>query len=198
MDDTEIFYALQAARDIEHLEHDAEYAKQAAMAFFIAGIEHARQERIRIRHAKRVYLTRFDLLRNPRFGTPWQHLYKSQNDRAFITTMGFDTSTFNAILDAGFTERWNTLPLVEPMSIPKERHAFFHVPLMPLVHWDSYCTTSTRRSTRLGCRKFLRSFQQPAVAISHPASRCSSRRFDPCLTRESAGLEVMNSQPSTI
>ena len=42
MDDTEIFYALQASQDTKQLEHDAEYAKQAAMAFFLAGIEHAR------------------------------------------------------------------------------------------------------------------------------------------------------------
>ena len=111
MDDTEIFYALQASQDTEQLEHDAEYAKQAAMAFFLAGIEHAHQERIRICYAKRVYLTWFDLLRNPRFGTPWQRLYKSQNDRAFITTMGFNTSTFHAILNTGFSQRWNTTPI---------------------------------------------------------------------------------------
>ena len=119
MDDTEIFYALQASRDTEQLEHDAEYAKQAAMAFLLAGIEHARQERIHIRYAKRLYLTRFDLLRNPRFRTPWQRLYKSQNDRAFITTMGFDTSTFHAILDTGFTHCWNTTPIGRADVNPK-------------------------------------------------------------------------------
>ena len=42
------------------------------MALLLAGIEHARQERIRIRYAKRLYQTRFDLLRNPCFRTPWQ------------------------------------------------------------------------------------------------------------------------------
>lgn len=119
MDDIEIFCALQAVQDAEQREHDAEYAKQAAVAFLLAGIEHGRQERIRIRHAKRVYLTRFDLLRNPRFGTPWRRLYESQSDRAFITTMGFDTSTFNAILDAGFAERWNNTPIGRADVNPK-------------------------------------------------------------------------------
>ena len=182
MDDTEIFDALQASRDTEQLEHDAEYAKQAAMAFLLAGIEHARQERIRIRYAKRLYRTQFDLLRNPRFRTPWQRLYKSQNDRAFITTMG--PLRFTPFLTLASPTVGIPPPLDELMSILKERHAFSHVPLMPLVHWDSYCTTSTRQSMRSGCRKFLHSFQQLAVVISHLASGCSSTPFDRCLMQE--------------
>jgi len=50
----------------------------------------------------RQYLGRTALLPNPRIGTPWTHLYANYEDRAFITTMGVDTSTFHAILAAGF------------------------------------------------------------------------------------------------
>lgn len=51
---------------------------------------------------------RSDLLPDPRRATPWQALYQSQNDRAYITTMGFNVATFNYILESGFTEHWNT------------------------------------------------------------------------------------------
>ena len=39
-------------------------------------------------------------------GSPWQKPYHSRSDRAFITTMGFDTETFDSILNAGFTQKW--------------------------------------------------------------------------------------------
>ncbi|KAF8326130.1 hypothetical protein F5887DRAFT_984706 [Amanita rubescens] len=38
-----------------------------------------------------------DLLKTPREATPWQALNSSKNDRAFITTMGFDVATFDLI-----------------------------------------------------------------------------------------------------
>jgi hypothetical protein len=63
------------------------------------------------RNSRRLYLTRPDLLPNPRYGTPWQRLYASKNDRAFITTMGFDVSTFQSLLDAGFGRLWYATPL---------------------------------------------------------------------------------------
>ena len=39
------------------------------------------------------------------------HLYKNREDRAFITTMGIYTSTFDAILEAGFGRLWYTQPI---------------------------------------------------------------------------------------
>ena len=63
------------------------------------------------RRERRLYLVRDDLLENPREGTPWQALNSSKNDRAFITTMGFDVATFDLILSSGFEERWNSMPI---------------------------------------------------------------------------------------
>ena len=60
------------------------------------------------RKPRRQYIGRPALLPNPRFRTPWTQLYASRDDRAFITTMGIDTSTFHAILAAGFGYLWNT------------------------------------------------------------------------------------------
>ena len=62
----------------------------------------------------RQYLGRTALLPNPRIGTPWTRLYANHEDRAFITTMGVDTSTFRAILAAGFGHFWYTLPIPRP------------------------------------------------------------------------------------
>ncbi|KAF9779900.1 hypothetical protein BJ322DRAFT_994181, partial [Thelephora terrestris] len=52
------------------------------------------------------YLGRPNLLPNPHFGTPWKCLYGHYEDRTFITTMGINTSTFQAILKAGFGNLW--------------------------------------------------------------------------------------------
>lgn len=64
------------------------------------------------RNPRRQYLGRTALLPNPRIGTPWTRLYASYEDRAFITTMGVDTSTFHSILAAGFGHLWYTLPIL--------------------------------------------------------------------------------------
>jgi len=37
-----------------------------------------------------------------------QRLYRSQSNRVFITTMGFNIAVFNTILEVGFEEQWNT------------------------------------------------------------------------------------------
>jgi hypothetical protein len=81
--------------------------------------------------------------------TPWQVLYTSQNDRAFITTMGFDCATFQIILASGFTHAWNT------QSIPRTdtniagnprsgRHSLDAAGALGLVlHWASSAMLST-------------------------------------------------------
>lgn len=48
---------------------------------------------------------------NPRIGSPWQFLYQSKSNRAFITTMGIDTATFQLLLDTGFEHLWNSTPI---------------------------------------------------------------------------------------
>ncbi|KAJ8582170.1 hypothetical protein M405DRAFT_922049, partial [Rhizopogon salebrosus TDB-379] len=66
----------------------------------------------------RLYLCRPQLLPNPRVNTPWQALYESQNDRAFITTMGFDVQTFGSILTSGFASQWYEVPVAHPDVSP--------------------------------------------------------------------------------
>lgn len=75
----------------------------------------ARNARNARRRQNRLYLCRRELLPNPRIGTPWQRLWESQEDRAFITTMGLDVTTFRLILEGpgGFGEQW------EASSIPR-------------------------------------------------------------------------------
>lgn len=63
------------------------------------------------RRRHRLYLCRPELVPNPRIGSPWQFLYQSQSDRAFITTMGIDTTTFQVILDVGFKQLWDLTPI---------------------------------------------------------------------------------------
>jgi len=60
------------------------------------GLEQARQLRRERRYEQRLYLTRSNLLPDPRENTPWQIPLRDQSDRAFITTMGFDVATFIA------------------------------------------------------------------------------------------------------
>ncbi|KAJ6551890.1 hypothetical protein B0H19DRAFT_1264511 [Mycena capillaripes] len=43
--------------------------------------------------------------------TPWQVLCMSKSDRTFITTMGFDTQTFEEILAASFSGTWDMTPI---------------------------------------------------------------------------------------
>jgi hypothetical protein len=77
----------------------------------LAGAVHSRLLRGEQRNPSRLYLTRPQLLPNPRVETPWQQLYTSQSDRAFITTMGFDVATFDSILAAGFGRLWQETPI---------------------------------------------------------------------------------------
>jgi hypothetical protein len=71
------------------------------------------------RSQTRLYLTRPELLIHPRGRTPWQVLYHSNSDRAFITTMGLDIRTFHLLLDSGFRESWETV--TDLQGPPSER-----------------------------------------------------------------------------
>ena len=111
MDTTELFLALRVAEDACQEEEDNGQAARVVLGLAVALATHSREAKTARRSARRFSLLRAHLLPNPRIGTPWQHLYASQSDRAFITTMGFDVATFNAILQAGFEESWNNNPI---------------------------------------------------------------------------------------
>ena len=91
----------------EESEEEEDLAMLALTAMFV-GLEETRRNRAERRLPNRRYLCRAQLLPDPRHNTPWQVLYESRSDRAFITTMGIDCSTFDAILRAGFSQHWNT------------------------------------------------------------------------------------------
>ena len=96
-------------------EEEEEAAAAAAFAVLLYQLLAARQARTEQRraHSHRLYLCRRELLPNPRVGTPWQRLWASQDDRAFITTMGFDVATFRLLLEGPgrFGELWETSPI---------------------------------------------------------------------------------------
>jgi hypothetical protein len=91
-------------------EDDEEELLLLSGAFFL-GIERVHELRVERRNHHRRYLCRPQLLPNPRENTPWQALYNSRVDRAYITTMGIDVATFDFILASGFEQRWNTTPI---------------------------------------------------------------------------------------
>ncbi|KAH9166199.1 hypothetical protein EDB89DRAFT_1857649, partial [Lactarius sanguifluus] len=51
---------------------------------------------------------------HPQGWTPWQVLYHSNNDHAFISTMGLDLQTFRLLLESRFQEAWETHPIPRP------------------------------------------------------------------------------------
>jgi hypothetical protein len=101
-----------AIEDEEEAEEEELLLMAAAVS--VVGAEQARLDHNARRNLNRGYLTRPTLLPDPREGTPWTALYASQNDRAFITTMGFDIATFDLIIRSGFGARWYEEPLPRP------------------------------------------------------------------------------------
>jgi hypothetical protein len=104
-------------------EFEDELELLACIGLVCYGLEEARHHSILRRSSQRLYLTRSDLLPDPRTDTPWQALYHKKSDRAFITTMGFDVATFHDILHHGFERLWNETPIprrdVLPSSTPR-------------------------------------------------------------------------------
>src|ERR1700721_2707661 len=77
-------------------EDDEDFQRTAISALVVAhGILEAQRLRAERRSHNRHYLTRPELLPNPRLDTPWQQLYNSRCSRAYITTMGFDIEAFD-------------------------------------------------------------------------------------------------------
>ncbi|KAF9484657.1 hypothetical protein BDN70DRAFT_825117 [Pholiota conissans] len=98
----------------EHTEEDVEeddYNNHLAIGLLVVGVEAGRLQRVEQRHNSRNYLCRADLPPNPRFRTPWLALFTNRNDRAYITTMGFNVETFNLIVTSGFGQRWLSEPI---------------------------------------------------------------------------------------
>ncbi|KAF8340835.1 hypothetical protein F5887DRAFT_1076960 [Amanita rubescens] len=88
-------------------------ACQATLAILLIGVIMSRSAQNERRRLHRLYLCRSQLLPDPRGATPWQVLWSSQDDRAFITTMGFDVKTFRILLEGPghFADQWDSTPI---------------------------------------------------------------------------------------
>ena len=80
-------------------------------AIMIVGSNEDHTWAVENQHPRYQYLRQTALLPNPRIGTPWTRLYANYEDCTFITTMGVNTSTFHAIITAGFGHLWYALPI---------------------------------------------------------------------------------------
>jgi len=85
---------------------DSQKRMAVVLAVVHVGAEEAHQLHVQCHQPSQPYLCHDQLLPNPHLGTPWQVLYSSHSDQAFITMMGFDVETFDFILDAGFAHKW--------------------------------------------------------------------------------------------
>jgi len=58
-----------------------------------------------------------------RKGTPWQHLYESRSDDAFIAVLSIDVDTFFLILTSGFAALWDSTAIprtdTNAVSVPR-------------------------------------------------------------------------------
>lgn len=85
-----------------------------AAAVLVIGSNEDHAWAVENRRQRRQYLRRAVLLPDPRINTPWTRLYLSHDDPAFITTMGINFPTFQAILAAGFGHLWYTRSITHP------------------------------------------------------------------------------------
>ena len=110
-----LLHAITSQQQLE-IDEESEFFDRVRLliAVLIVGSNEDHAWAVANRRPRRQYLGRTSLLPNPRIGTPWTHLYESRNDRAFITTMGVDSSTFCIILEAGFGRLWSTRPIPRP------------------------------------------------------------------------------------
>jgi hypothetical protein len=88
-DFADYLYFQSLALEDENSQQDYEDRLLALSAIIIVGANETRERRITRQNRTRRYLCRPQLPPEPRENTPWQALYKSRSDRAFITTMGF-------------------------------------------------------------------------------------------------------------
>jgi len=110
---------LEEENDEDELEEEEEEEMRALMvtSYVLGAALNSYQGRKALR--QRLYLRRDELLPDPMGETPWQRLYHSRSDRAFITTMGVDVTTFQLLLDRGFEAQWDTHTITRPDVHPE-------------------------------------------------------------------------------
>jgi hypothetical protein len=109
MDDFTVQFLLLNGDEADLFDNNK--SAQVLATALIAGIKISQQESINTQNPHYLYLCRPQLLPNPHINTLWQVLYRSQNDWAFITTMGINVDTFASLLTSGFAQRWYEMPV---------------------------------------------------------------------------------------
>jgi hypothetical protein len=112
-----------------------------AVGMMVYEAEEAKHWQNKAHYDHQQYLVCSDLFPDPHCLMPWQGLYQLQNDRDYITTMGFDVTTFDYI--------WSPVSL--STGVPTQSHAvttltrpshyFFAILWMRLIGWDWYYIT---------------------------------------------------------
>ncbi|KAF5371930.1 hypothetical protein D9757_011485 [Collybiopsis confluens] len=107
------FLSLLFQQQLEEEEDETTHRNLAILGVLAAGIADSQSEHARRRNPSRRYLTRPQLMPDPRAESPWVRLWQGQEDRAFITTMGFDVATFRFILEGRnrFADIWDNTPI---------------------------------------------------------------------------------------
>ncbi len=101
-----LYLQMQADEEDDLDDQEGRVAAAALLLLITVEVEELRRSRARQRNSSRLYLCRPQLLPDPRGSTPWQQLWASRCDRAYITTMGFDVNTFDFLLERGFSHQW--------------------------------------------------------------------------------------------
>lgn len=119
-------YQILFENDIDDLNHLLLRKNIAAIALYVIQrhlSKNTGNQRQRKRRVRGNYLTRPELLPSPREESAWLAVYWSQEDRAFINTMGIDVKTFDFLLEAGFQHAWDTRPIprndVDPTGVTR-------------------------------------------------------------------------------
>ncbi len=103
-----MYLQMQADED-DKLDNEEKHAATILILTLALGVEEARQTLSHRQNPSCLFLCRQQLLPNPRGQTPWQILFSSRCDWAYITTMGFDVKTFNYILNQRHSLKWNSI-----------------------------------------------------------------------------------------
>ncbi|KAA1469579.1 hypothetical protein DENSPDRAFT_741540, partial [Dentipellis sp. KUC8613] len=147
------------------------------------------------------YLSRPDLLPDPRLETPWQKLCSGRNNHVFITTMGIDVPTFDLILCLGFATGWNSIPIprhdVSAVGAPRVERRSLDV-LGLILHYlnSTMCVTLLQEIFALipsTVSRYL-DFAMQIICDRHPALRGVFRYIDGLNlpVQESCDPEIQN------
>lgn len=130
-----------------YVDDDMDEERDDSVSFAFAMAQKGRRIR-RARQRGKSYLTRADLLQNPRSCSPWEAMYRARNDGAYIATTGLDVAGFERLLQF-FVPVWNVAAIprgdvaITGKSCP-DRHSLGPAALGLVLH---YLNSSIKETT---------------------------------------------------